>query len=410
VYKFVEGLRIAVSSIVINRMRAALTMLGIVIGVAAVISLISLGRGVEGWVEEEFNSLGANMLIVNPSVPESDERTRIEPFSTADVEALLQVGTAPSIEDIASQYNVAGFVSDDGESMRTAIRGVTANYDTIRNWDMHYGNFITQQQIDDVAKVAIIGTDVVEELYNDDTYDPTGETIILNEQSFVVIGVMESRDEPFNNDNGSVLVPITTAQTRLASANVRGGLEVSILYVRATNKDTTFSAEEEIDAYFYDAHDIKEEDQRDYAITNMGDNLEIAGQITAMLTVFLGMIAGVSLLVGGIGIMNIMLVTVTERTKEIGLRKAMGAEPTDILLQFLLESTTLSLIGGAIGVGIGWLFAQAGTSIISALTLSVDLDAVLVATIVSSLVGIGFGAFPAWQAARMHPIDALNFE
>jgi len=385
-------------------------MLGIVIGVAAVISLISLGRGVEDWVEQEFNSLGANMLIVNPSVPESDERTRIEPFSTSDVEALLQPGVAPSIEDIASQYNLSGFVSDEGETMRTAVRGVGANYDTIRNWDVRNGSFITRQQVEDVAKVAVIGTEVVLELYNDENYDPTGETITVNNQAFTVIGVMEDRDEPFNNDNGSVLVPISTAQTRLASANVRGGLEVSILYVRATNKDTTFSAEEEIDAYFYDAHDIEAEDQRDYTITNMGENLEIAGQITAMLTVFLGMIAGVSLLVGGIGIMNIMLVTVTERTKEIGLRKAMGAEPYDILLQFLLESTVLSLIGGTIGVAIGWAFAQAGTSIISALTLSVDPDAVMVATVVSALVGIGFGVFPAWRAARMHPIDALRFE
>jgi putative ABC transport system permease protein len=408
--KLVEGIRIAITSIFVNKMRAALTMLGIIIGVAAVISLISLGRGVESWVANEFNSLGANMLIVSPAQPESDERTRIEPLTRADVENLLNRNTAPSIADIAAQYNLSGFVRTEGETMSTSVRGVTVNYQAVRNWDTLYGTFFTQAHIDEAARVAVVGVDVVLELFGDADYDPTGELVTLNDRTFTIIGVMESRDEPFNNDNGSVLVPITTAQTRLANAQVRGGMEVSIIYVQATDPDATLTADEEIDRYLYAVHDIEAEDQRDYSITNMSENLEIAGQITAMLTIFLGMIAGVSLLVGGIGIMNIMLVTVTERTQEIGLRKAVGAEPTDILIQFLMESTLLSLLGGIIGILIGWGFAVAGTNIMSALTLSVDVDAVLAATLVSSAVGIGFGAFPAWRAARMHPIDALRFE
>ncbi|MEO0561648.1 MAG: ABC transporter permease [Chloroflexota bacterium] len=408
--KFIEGMRIAFGSIAINRTRAALTMLGIVIGVAAVISLISLGRGVETWVEDEFNSLGANMLIVAPAIPESEDRTRIETITTNDVETLLSPGVAPSIEDIAMQYNLPGFVNNGEESMRTSVRGVSANYDFIRNWNTVHGAFLTQQQVDEADKVAVIGTKVVLELYDEADYDPTGDVVKVNDQTFTIIGVMEDRDEPFNNDNGAVLVPITTAQTRLDNARTNDGLEISTFYARAWNAEVTGSAEEELDAYFYEDHDIAAEDQKDYAITNMGENFDILDQITATLTIFLGMIAGVSLLVGGIGIMNIMLVSVTERTQEIGLRKAVGAEPTDILLQFLLESASLSIAGGIVGILIGWGFTEAGTALVNALTLRMDLDAVMLAVVISAGVGIGAGMWPAWRAARMHPIDALRFD
>ncbi|MEM6528394.1 MAG: FtsX-like permease family protein, partial [Chloroflexota bacterium] len=201
-----------------------------------------------------------------------------------------------------------------------------------------------------------------------------------------------------------------TAQTRMATARTRGGFEVHQLYVQAVSEEATYTAEAEIDAYLMEAHDIQAADERDFDITNMGEQLEIAGTITALLTVFLGIIAGVSLLVGGIGIMNIMLVTVTERTQEIGLRKALGAKPRDILVQFLFESVILSLVGGAIGVLIGWGVAVLGTAQVDALTLTVDMDAVLVATLVSTGIGLIFGLFPANRAARMNPIDALNFE
>ena len=408
--KLFEGIRIAITSIFVNKTRAALTMLGIIIGVAAVISLISLGRGVEAWVVNEFNSMGANMLIVSSAQPESEERTRIEPITTTDVQNLLDPSTAPSIANLAAQYNLPGFINTEGETMSTTVRGVTASYRDVRNWDPIYGSFISESNIINADRVAVVGQDVVEELYGDENYDPTGEFVTVNERSFEIIGVMESRDDPLSNDNSSILIPITTAQTRMANAQVRGGKEVSIIYIQAHDADATYTADEEIDNYFYAVHSIEEEDERDYNITNISEDLKIAEQITAMLTVFLGMIAGVSLLVGGIGIMNIMLVTVTERTQEIGLRKAVGAEPTDILLQFLMESTLLSLIGGIIGILIGWGFATAGTNLISQLTLTLDIDAVLVATLVSSAVGIGFGLFPAWRAAQMNPIDALRFE
>jgi putative ABC transport system permease protein len=409
VSKLIEGLRIAITSIFINKMRAGLTMLGIIIGVAAVISLISLGRGVQKYVADQFQAVGANLLVVNSARPQSTERTRIDPLTDADVEALLDNNVAPSIEDIAPQFNATVTITTGAESMRTGLRGVTVNHTRVRNWEPESGQFITQQHIDEQARVAVIGPQVVEELW-DDTYDPVGEIVRINNQTYNIIGVMESRDDPGNNDDAAILVPITTAQSRLSDGRVRGGMRVDVLYVRAWDTETSYTAEEEIDRYLYETHDIEAEDQKDYNITNLGAQLEIAGTITAMLTVFLGMVAGVSLLVGGIGIMNIMLVTVTERTQEIGLRKAVGAEPSDILWQFLFESTVLSLIGGVIGILIGWAFAEAGTSLVSALTLTVDVDAVIVATAVSAMVGIGFGLFPAWRAARMHPIDALSHE
>jgi putative ABC transport system permease protein len=407
---YVEGLRIAVTSILNNRTRAGLTTLGIMIGVGAVISLVSLGRGVEQFVRDEFNSLGANMLIVTNQEPEADTRNRIDKLSTGDVETLSDPTIAPSIQQIAAQYNLIGFVAAEGEDMQTSVRGVSSNYADVRNWELQYGSFITAQHVDDTERVAVIGPDVLEELYDDLNYDPTGNIIRVNDQTFTVIGVMEDRDEPMNNDNGAVLIPLSVAQTRFGNAYTRGGYEVSALYVQATSEETTYSAEREIDAYLWDAHGIELATERDYDINNMGEQLEIVDGITGALTAFLGIIAGVSLLVGGIGIMNIMLVTVTERTTEIGLRKALGAQPLDIMIQFLFESVLLSLVGGLIGILLGWLVAIVGTNAVEALTITISPDAILLATGVSTAIGVFFGLFPASRAARMTPIDALRSE
>ncbi len=407
---YIEGLRIAVTSILNNRTRAGLTTLGIMIGVAAVISLVSLGRGVEQFVRDEFNELGANMLIVTSQEPESDTRDRIDRLSTGDVETLSDPNVAPSIRQIAAQYDLVGFVTAEGEDMQTSVRGVTANYADVRNWELMFGDFITTQHIDDIERVAVIGPDVLEELFDDLNYDPTGEIIRVNDQTFTVIGVMADRDEPMNNDNGAVLIPLSVAQTRFGNTYTRGGYEVSAMYVQATSEETTNSAEVEIDNYLWDTHDIEVPDERDYDINNMGEQLEIVDGITGALTAFLGIIAGVSLLVGGIGIMNIMLVTVTERTTEIGLRKALGAQPVDIMVQFLFESVLLSLVGGVIGIAIGWIVAIIGTNSFDALTITIELDAILIATGVSTAIGVFFGLFPASRAARMTPIDALRSE
>jgi len=404
----IESLRMAFSAIWQNKVRAGLTMLGIIIGVGSVIGLISLGRGVEDYVNEQFTSLGANLLTINSQSPESDERERIEPLTTTDVELLSSRSVAPSVRQVGAQYNVSGFVVANGERESTTVRGVTANIADISNWEVESGRFISEEDIERTDRVVVLGHDLLEDLWDDPTFDPIGEVVRLNEQAFTVIGVMEARDSSLGGDNTAVLVPIRTAQTRLADARARRGFEVTTITAQARSDDLAYIAEAEIDQYFFDAHDLENEDEKDNSITNQAELLDAVGSITGVLTIFLGIIAGISLLVGGIGIMNIMLVTVTERTKEIGLRKAIGARPADILTQFLFESLALSMLGGAIGIMLGAAIAWIGTVTVSQLYLTVDPDAVALATIVSSMIGIGFGLFPANRAANMNPIDALR--
>lgn len=405
-----EGLRIAIQSILLNKTRAALTMLGIIIGISAVIALVSLGRGVEAFVVDQFQSLGANLLTITSSTPESDTRSRIEPITTADMEALSNPEIVPSAAQIGGRYDVVVNASRDGETMRTTARGLTPNMPDILNWYPEIGSFINSNHQARNDRVAVIGRDVVDELFGNPDYNPVDELIRINGQTFSVIGVMEGRESAFGNDDTAIIVPLSTAQTRLADARQGGDLQLSVLYVQAKSQDDAPNAVDEVDRYFFEEHNIRTEDEKDYSINDSTSQLEALSGITGTLTIFLGIIAGISLLVGGIGIMNIMLVTVTERTREIGLRKAVGAPPSAILMQFMFESLLLSLIGGVIGIFIGWLIIIIATASVDGLNLTMDLDAILLATVVSTLVGVGFGVLPARQAALMNPIDALRFE
>jgi putative ABC transport system permease protein len=405
-----ESFRLALEAITRNRLRAALTMLGIIIGVGAVIGLISLGRGVEGFIANEFQSLGSNLLTIRSAKPESNTRTRIEPLTSRDVENLSDISLYPSIEQVGAEYNVLGFVVDDGERLSLTVKGVTANITSIRNWKPMLGDYVTDEQVQNKQRVAVLGSEVVEDLYGEPDIDPIGRVIRINQQPFTIIGVMEERAGSFNNDNGTIYVPISTAQTRLNDARVGSTYAVSNLVVQAASEDSTDEAEHAIDDYLFSEHDIGFDGEQDYAITNQADLLSAVGAVTGLLTVFLSLIASISLVVGGIGIMNIMLVSVTERTREIGLRKAVGAQPRDILMQFLIESVVLSLLGGAIGIALGWSIGALGSALVPDLPLSVRPDAMILATAVSSFIGIFFGIFPANRAARMNPIDALRFE
>jgi putative ABC transport system permease protein len=409
-----ESFRIALTGLSTNRLRAVLTTLGIMIGVGAVIALVSLGRGVETYIANEFKSLGANVLFVFSSRPSSGTRTRIEPITTKEGNDLANPLIAPSIRRVAMEYTLFALVSGGSESENLAVKGVTPNFVEVRNWYPRSGNdFITQNDLDSASRVAILGVNLVEKFFGYKEFDPVGQTLRINDRAFTVVGVMEEQTNAFtaDDDNNSVFIPLTTAQTRLDNARSRdGSYRVSVLHIQAASEDTMESATREIETYLSQTHNITFEGEQDFTIINQADLLSSLSQITGVLTVFLGMIAGISLLVGGIGIMNIMLVSVTERTREIGLRKAVGATGQDILAQFLIESVLLSIIGGTIGIAIGWLAATIGTALIPNLTLEVTMDAILLATGVSSFVGIFFGLYPASRAAQMRPIEALRFE
>jgi putative ABC transport system permease protein len=407
-----DSFRIALIAILTNRLRTVLTMLGIIIGVGAVIGLISLGRGVEAYVANEFLSLGSNLLTVRSIRPESNTRTRIEPLTLNDVEALSNNADYPLIQQVGAEYTVLGFIADEGENLSVNVSGMTPNMSDIQNWNVARGSYITDEHVSSKSRVAVLGVNVVEDLYGDSLteIDPIGRIILINEQAFTVIGVMEELSGSFNNENDSIIVPISTAQTRLNDARYGGTYTVNRILVESLSEETVDLVERDVNQYFFESHRIDFDGEQDYSITNQSDILDAVGAITGLLTIFLSLIASVSLLVGGIGIMNIMLVSVTERTREIGLRKAVGAQPRDILMQFLIESVVLSIFGGALGVAFGWLIGVIGSALVPELPLSVGVDAIILATVVSTVIGVGFGLFPANRAARMHPIDALRFE
>jgi putative ABC transport system permease protein len=406
----IEPLQLAFTALLQNRMRALLTTLGIIIGVGAVIALTTLGQGVENYIHDQFQSLGSNLLVISSQQPENDTRTRIVPLTNEDVEALSDPSVAPDLAQVGGQLSVVAFIAAEGENLRTNARGVTANMSEILNWNVKLGEFINEDHVARNARVVVLGEEAVEELYGSREVDPVGATIRLNDITFTVIGVMEQRGAGFSNDNIAVFVPVSTAQTRLTDARYRDTYTLSVIYAQAVSEEAAPAAEEQVLAYFDAAHDIDSEDERDYSVSNQASLLESILQVTGVLTVFLGMIAGVSLLVGGIGIMNIMLVTVTERTREIGLRKAVGARPNDILIQFLYESIVLCLIGGAIGILVGGGFASLTGALIPDLRVELSPGSVAMATIVSTTIGLLFGIYPANRAARMHPIDALRYE
>jgi putative ABC transport system permease protein len=406
-----ESIRIAVTALATNRLRSILTTLGIIIGVGAVIGLVSLGRGVEDFIAAEFEELGSNLLVVTSARPNSPTRTRIEPLTTREAQNLANRAIAPSIRQIAMEYRQLGLVIGDGGSANLSVKGVTPNFVEVRDWYPQSGSFITDYDVDNATRVAVLGADAVAELYGDANIDPIGKTLRINERVFTVIGVMSALESAFTDDDVSVLIPITTGQTRLANARARdGSYIVTAIFAQAVSEDAMTSATREIEAYLTEAHNIIFEGEQDFQIINQSDILDFVRQLTGLLTVFLSMIAGISLLVGGIGIMNIMLVTVTERTREIGLRKAVGARGSDIMLQFLIESIILSIIGGVFGIALGWVGTIVGSALIEDVDLYLTSDAIILATAVSTFVGVFFGLYPASRAARMRPIDALRFE
>jgi len=401
----------AISSLLANRLRALLTTLGIIIGIGAVIGLISLGRGVEDFIAAEFEGLGSNLVIVFSSPPSSPTRDRIQPISTNEIQDILALN---AVAKVAPIHGLRGNIVAGRENFPGVNSyGVTPSFIEVRNYTIHNGRFITQQDLTERSRVIVLGWNVAEELYGEDFPDPTGNTVRYLDVPFEVVGVMEQTSD-VAGENDYIYMPITTSQQRLApptrSRTRDGGYLIDAAYMQAVSEEAVTDALRQVDDYLFQAHNIGFDGEQDYTVVSQTDILNSINDITGRLTIFLSLIASTSLLVGGIGIMNIMLVTVTERTKEIGLRKAIGARPVDILVQFLVESIILSLLGGFLGIVFGWLIATLGTVLVSQLDLGVQLDAILLATGVSVGVGLFFGIYPAFQAAAKNPIDALRFE
>ena len=393
----------AIGSLSANKTRSSLTMLGIVIGVGAVIALMGLGEGTQASITGEIESIGTNVLFVSSG----GEADNPEALTIRDAQVIADPSSATSVKNVAPVLQGKVEVSIPGESTSTSLVAITPEYHLVQSADVAQGLPITDDQLENYASIVLLGTDVAEELFNRTT-DLIGEKVRLNGQVFTVSGVLEEQGAAGFGSSGDnqVLVPLTTAQLRLlkrASSD-----EVDLIYVQTNNAEGVPAAEEEVAQILRSRHrSTLGED--DFEITSTQSIVDMAETITNTLTLFLGAIAGVSLLVGGIGIMNIMLVTVTERTKEIGLRKAMGARKRDVLSQFLVESSLLSLGGGLIGIMLGF-----GIAIMVGRLISIDVvitvEVVLLATLFSAAIGLFFGLYPANRAASLEPVEALRSE
>ena len=399
----------ASESLLANKMRSGLTVLGIIIGVAAVISILAIGNGTQQSILGEIQGVGTNLLFVTSGG--SEDVRNPKPLTLADAEALADPFSAPSIDGVAPVLNGRVELNYAGENKSTTVVGVTPAYAAVRNIALSEGQFISDTDFSGRSAVVLLGTEVAEELFGRKS-GLVGEKVRIEGQPFRVIGVLEEKGgSAMGSEDDQILVPMTTAQTRLLRRAAPN--EVDVIYVQAVNSDAVPQASLEISQILSSRHRIMIGEE-DFSILSQQDFLDLASTITGVLTIFLGGIAAISLLVGGIGIMNIMLVSVIERTREIGLRKALGARRRDILSQFLIESSLLSLLGGFIGILLGWglsvivgqIAAGSGTPINPIMSL----DAILLAVLFSAAIGIFFGLYPANRASKLEPVEALRYE
>jgi putative ABC transport system permease protein len=406
---FVQAVFEALESLSGNKLRSGLTILGIVIGVGAVIAMLGVGRGAEATITNSISGIGSNLLFVfsgnfSQRVPNS------QPLTLSDAQAMSDQFQVPSVAAVAPVLNGNVEVTFTRERASTQILGVTPAYAEVRNYALTEGEFIREEHLLGRASVVLLGPEVADKLF-DRRDGVTGETIRIEGQPFRVLGVLESKGgSSFGSQDDVVLVPFTTAQTRLLR---RSRERADVIYVQVASPDLVDQASEEIANLLRTRHRT-ELGADDFTIFSQEDFVETARTITGVFTIFLGGVAAISLLVGGIGIMNIMLVSVTERTREIGLRKAIGARRRDILIQFLTESSLLSLFGGLIGIGLGWLISfivgQVAAANNTPFTPVIGVDAILLATIFSTAVGLFFGIYPASRAANLEPVEALRYE
>jgi putative ABC transport system permease protein len=397
-----ESVKMAVSTLLGNKMRSSLTILGIVIGNASVIATIGIGEGAQKFIADEVNSLGTNVLFVLPGSPEAQSRPVYPPQTLVLSDAEAIVSQVPSVTHVAPMLTDSQLVSFRGKNASVSITGTTPDILIVRSLDVGTGRFITD--LDLQRQVIVLGSEVAVKLFGD--RNPVGETVRLKNISMEVIGVMQAKGSSFGeNMDMAVYVPLMTMANQMTGRMSPFGTRVTFIALSVDSEAKMSAAQFQIENLLRLRHKITNED--DFTVRNQQDLMNILGRITGALTLLLAAIASISLFVGGIGIMNIMLVSVTERTQEIGLRKAIGATEQDILIQFTIEAVILSIAGGLIGTAIG----VGGISMIglfSPFKASVSPMAILVATGVSGGIGLFFGVFPARRAAKLDPIVALR--
>jgi putative ABC transport system permease protein len=400
----VESVKMAATTLVANKLRSSLTMLGIMIGNASVIAMVGIGQGAQRLAAEQFESLGPNVLFVVPG-SQKTRNTTFEVPKTLVLEDARAIATqVPSVQDVAPQINSRQLVTYRSKNTTTLILGTTPEYLSARSFDVDRGRFITDLDIKRSNQIVILGSELADKLF--DNQDPIGQQLRIKNISFQVVGVMKTKGSALgDNPDEAAYVPITTVANRIVGNTSPFGLEVTAISISAKDEDSIGAAQFQVANLLRLRHKINGED--DFTVRSQKDLLGIVNTITSGLTFMLAAIAAISLFVGGIGVMNIMLVSVTERTQEIGLRKAIGAREQDILIQFIIEAVILSAAGGLLGTLIG----VGGISLVSAFTplkAGISPVAIVIAVSVSGGIGLFFGVVPARRAAKLDPIVALR--
>lgn len=400
-----ESFLMAWASLIANKLRSLLTMLGIIIGVAAVIALVSIGNGVKQDIEDSISSLGSNLLVVLPGAPRTpgarSSQGSMKSLKISDYEAIAKL---EGVKAASPMTNGSYVVIYQNKNWTTSVAGVNSNFQDVNNWTMTSGRFFSDKNVQNRERVAVVGQTVVKNLFTDE--DPVGKEIRVKNIPFRVIGVLKSKGNGTmgNDQDDTVLIPYTTSMER-----VEGIDYLRRVYVVAKDDGGIDRLQADIENLLRVRHNIKDTNLDDFNIQNMKSIMETVAQTTGTFTLFLGAVAAISLVVGGIGIMNIMLVSVTERTREIGVRKALGATYSVIVTQFLIEAVVISLIGGFIGIAFG-IGASKVIGMVSGMSTVVSVPTIIMSFAFSMAIGLIFGIYPARKAAKLNPIDALHYE
>ena len=403
---FLASVKIAIDGLKANKLRSFLTMLGIIIGVGAVIAMVSIGFGVRDKIQKSIASLGSNLIIVLPGgVTQSGARI----YSGSGTKLTLEDSQAiakyiDNVSYVAPSVSKQYQLVYNNQNWISNVEGTTPEFLSVRNFELQSGNFFSSKEIDSKAKVAVLGKTVADNLFIES--DPIGATIRINKAQFKVIGVLESKGQSSvgSDQDDLVVIPITTAQQRMMGINY-----ISRINIQAKTEDVVDFVQEDVTSLLRARHRIQGNAENDFTVRSLASVMQTATETTNNITLLLGNIAGISLLVGGIGIMNIMLVSVTERTREIGIRKALGATYNNILLQFLIEAMVISLIGGSIGIALGVMISGVISNYLG-FEMLISWMAVIIAFCFSVFIGLFFGIYPARKAALLNPIEALRYE